>query len=107
MSLGDTGDCFARASDKNGRIGCGCALSIHSIWKMECRSVAPTHPSNAEAPATHRRSQGTSLKSTTPHAFTNAIRQEDLALAITREHGKTLADARGDVFRGTGLLTPE
>ena len=101
MSLGNTEDRFARTSDKNGRTGCGCALSIHSIWKMECRSSTQTHPSNAKAPAAYRRSQGISPTST-PHAFSTDIRQEDLALAVTREHGKTLADARGDVFRGTG-----
>ena len=27
---------------------------------------------------------------------------EELAASITREQGKTLADARGDVFRGLG-----
>jgi malonate-semialdehyde dehydrogenase (acetylating)/methylmalonate-semialdehyde dehydrogenase len=29
-------------------------------------------------------------------------RMEDLAASVTREQGKTLADARGDVFRGLG-----
>ena len=29
---------------------------------------------------------------------------EELAASITREQGKTLADARGDVFRGLGAL---
>jgi malonate-semialdehyde dehydrogenase (acetylating)/methylmalonate-semialdehyde dehydrogenase len=31
-------------------------------------------------------------------------RTEDLAQCITREQGKTLADARGDVFRGLEVV---
>lgn len=30
--------------------------------------------------------------------------QDELAASVTREQGKTLADARGDVFRGLGEL---
>lgn len=30
---------------------------------------------------------------------------EELAQSITREQGKTLADARGDIFRGLGAFS--
>ena len=33
-------------------------------------------------------------------------RQDELAASITLEQGKTLPDARGDVFRGLGALLP-
>jgi hypothetical protein len=32
---------------------------------------------------------------------------DELAVSVTREQGKTLADARGDVFRGLGEPPPQ
>lgn len=39
-------------------------------------------------------------------ALQELIRQhtDELAKVVTMEQGKTLADARGDVFRGLGML---
>lgn len=35
------------------------------------------------------------------------VEQEDLAANVSLEQGKTLADAKGDVFRGQGKVQPQ
>ena len=76
-------------------------LVVHPIWIVEVRSGGHQSPSPSVSLLTFTCSQEEAFILT--HALVVVVVvQEKLALNVTTENGKTLADARGDVFRGLG-----
>ena len=76
---------------------------------MEAHTCASPAACHVEASATHKRKHGKKRSSQWQHSLKLSFKltlchtQDALAANITQEQGKTLADAKGDVFRGLGM----